>query len=174
MTTTSFERVEELVRIVESSPDSRIRTSALELLQSVLDLHGAALDKIVSLCRSCGDAGHQILREMGQDPWVSGVLSLHDLHPETAAVRVRAALDRLSGTLSSRGIELEFVGIDEHGVVRIKANGLDQKAGGLHELIEDRVLAAAPEIAGVITEGLPARTTAGFVPLSALAKSDIT
>ena len=173
MTPDFFQRIDELVRIIEAAPDTRIRAAALELMQSVLHLHSEALEKIVALCRRHGDPGQQIVSEMSQDALIGGILALHGCHPQTPADRVRAELARLGPTLSARGVRLEFRGIEADGVVRLRAYQASQNISGLQAFIEDRLLSASPEIANVVIEGLPQGTPDGFVPIEALTKNSV-
>lgn len=166
-----FQRLDELVRIIEAAPDTRIRAAALELLQSVLHLHGEALEKILALCRRHGDPGQQIVSEMGQHALIRGILALHGCHPQTPTDRVRAELHRLGPTLAARGARLELAGIDADCVVRLRAHQTTQNASGLRGLVEDRLLSAAPEITEVVIEGLPQGTAEGFVPIETLTKN---
>ena len=73
-------RIEELVHRVESSGDLATRAVAQELLQCVIELHGAALQRILDVMAGL-DGGDAALAAMARDELVSGVLSLHDLHP---------------------------------------------------------------------------------------------
>jgi Fe-S cluster biogenesis protein NfuA len=166
-----FQRIDELVRIIEAAPDTRIRAAALELMQSVLHLHGEALQRILALCRSHSGFGQQIVSEMSQDALIAGILALHGCHPDALADRVRAALDRMQPTLSARGARVEFIRMDADGVVRLEVHQTVPNTSGLQALIEDRLLSAAPEIANVVIEGMPERRPDGFVPIAALTKN---
>jgi hypothetical protein len=168
MSRTSFERMEELIRTIEAAPDNRLRAVALELMQAVLHLHGEALEKVLALCRARGDEGQEIIHEMTQDALIAGVLSLHDLHPESTRARVEEAVRRLTTSASSLGMEIELLGISEEGGVQLRVRGIKPSTKGVQDLIEDAVLGAAPEVSRVSIEGLPAKTSPAFVPITSL------
>src|ERR1700730_9464316 len=75
------ERVENLAARLESAGDPEIRATALDLVQSVVELHGAALQRLVdTLTRT--PAGQQILSEALENDLISSMLLLHNLHPD--------------------------------------------------------------------------------------------
>src|ERR1700726_2688890 len=72
------QRVEKLAARLESAGDPEIRAAALDLVQSVVELHGAALQRLVdSLTRT--PAGQQILSEALENDLISSMLLLHNL-----------------------------------------------------------------------------------------------
>jgi Fe-S cluster biogenesis protein NfuA len=155
-------RVDELVQRVTALPESEARTLALELLQSVMDLHGVVVSRIVELLSSDSDAGRKSLGNLGEDPLVCGLLVLYGVHPAGTEERIRRAIERLRPQLQKFEARVEFVGV-AGGTVRLKAQSeghgfLDEK---LKSAIEQAVLEAAPEAIEVVTEGL---RPAGFVP----------
>lgn len=95
--------------------DGGARTTAEELVREIVGLYGAGLERVMAIVTETGAAG--TLRALVDDPLVSGLLVLHDLHPLTTAERVRAALD---GHPHGRGAELLGV---EDGVVRLRLEG---------------------------------------------------
>jgi len=167
-----MDRMEELIRTIEAAPEGRLRASALELLQSVLALHEDALQRVLALLRERGDAGQDIIRAMAKDPLVASVLSLHDLHPDSLAVRVEGALRRLEPAMASQGIEVGFLGVAENRVVQLRLRDAGLSANSrIRGLIQDAVLAAAPEIAGIAIDGAPAVWEPDFVPVGTLVKN---
>src|SRR6516225_8015160 len=89
-------RIDELVRRIEQIPDREVRETATELIQSILTLHGAGLDRILELSAAAGEPGCALIRRFANDPLVSNLLVLHDLHPEDLETRVRQALAKQS------------------------------------------------------------------------------
>jgi hypothetical protein len=47
-------RVEELIAALESTPDETVRGQVRELIQSLLELHGTGLERILSLVYDSG------------------------------------------------------------------------------------------------------------------------
>jgi Fe-S cluster biogenesis protein NfuA len=155
-------RVDELVQRVTALPDSEARTLAFELLQSVMDLHGVVVSRIIELLSSDSDAGRKSLAKLGEDPLVCGLLVLYGVHPAGAEDRIRRAIERLRPQLQKFEARVEFVGI-AGGVVHLKveSEGHASSDEKLKSTIEQAVLEAAPEAIEVVTEGL---RPASFVP----------
>ncbi len=141
----SGERIE---RLLGALVGPETRATAEELLREIVGLYGAGLERVMAIVTEAGAAG--ALRGLVEDPLVSGLLVLHDLHPLTTAERVRAALD---GHPYGHGAELLSV---EGGVVRLRLEGA---SGGcpssritVTESIERAIARVAPEVTRVEVE----------------------
>jgi Fe-S cluster biogenesis protein NfuA len=162
------ERVDKLVGRLDSCSDPELRAVALELVQTVVELHGAALDRMLeSIART--PAGEQALDEAIKDDLVASVLLLHGLHPDPMETRVLRALDKVRPYLSSHGGDVEFVSADK-GVVHIKLLGscgsCPSSSITLKNAVEDAVYEAAPDIVELIAEKSEAElNSAGLVIL---------
>jgi Fe-S cluster biogenesis protein NfuA len=158
------QRVDQLVQRVSGLPENEARTAALELLQSVMDLHGAAMSRIVELLSESGDADGKSLSKLGADPLICGLLVLYGVHPLTTEERVARAVEKLRPQLHKKGAEAELLDTS-NGSVRVK---LESKSHGsnpekLRAVVQQAIREAAPELAEVIIEGL---TSASFVPVN--------
>lgn len=159
------QRVDELVQRVSALPESEARTTALELLQSLMDLHGAALSRVVELLSESGDAGHKSLSKVAADPLVCGLLVLYGIHPVSMEERVRGAIEKLNSQFKKKGTSIGVVAITDT-VVRVSvcresdAHGSPQK---LRSAMEQAILEAAPEVVEIIIEGL---TSSDFILLN--------
>lgn len=165
------DRIEELVRRVESFPDPAARAVAKELLQAVIELHGVALERILD--RVLDAAGKQpegeaALREIADDDLVSGVLSLHGIHPVALETRVAEALESARPYLKSHGGDVELASVED-GVVRVRLQGscgsCSSSSETLKNAVESAIYEAAPEVATVIPEELPAPPHSNLVVL---------
>ncbi|MBV8052598.1 MAG: hypothetical protein JOZ80_15515 [Acidobacteriaceae bacterium] len=158
------QKVDELVQQVTALPESEARTAALELLQSVMDLHGAGMARIVEILSGTDDPGRSSLDKLGADPIVCGLLVLYGIHPIPADQRVRCAIESLAPPLKKLGATAEFLGFKD-GAVRLKIHTDAQISSQdkLRATIEQAILAAAPEVTDIAIEGL---TSASFVPLN--------
>ena len=59
-------RIEKLVEKIESSPDKPFKATARDLVQSLMELYGAGLERILEIVSSCGgDAGVHLLESLG-------------------------------------------------------------------------------------------------------------
>ncbi|WP_169981445.1 NifU family protein [Microbispora sp. H10836] len=139
---------ERIERLIAELTGEGARARAEELVREVVGLYGAGLERVMAIVTEAGAAG--ALRGLVEDPLVSGLLVLHDLHPLTTAERVRAALD---GHPNGHGAELLSV---EGGVVRLR---LEEAFGGcpssrstVTESIERAIARVAPEVTRVDVE----------------------
>ncbi|MEO8727111.1 MAG: NifU family protein [Acidobacteriaceae bacterium] len=148
------QEVEELVKKLERAGDPQLHATALELVQSVIDLHGAALERLLELL-SRSRAGEDALYEAVKDDLVASMFLLHGLHPDSIQTRVLRALDKVRPYLKSHGGDVELVSIDE-GILRVQLQGTcgscSSSALTLKTAVEDAVYEAAPDILEIIAE----------------------
>jgi hypothetical protein len=159
------QQVEKLVERVNALPDENARSAALELLQAVMDLHGAALRRVVELL-SESELHHDSLSKLASDPMVCGLLVLYGIHPIALTQRVAQAVEKLRPELKKQGASLELVSVTDDGVrlkVDARTHGLAASPEKIRGVVEHAILEAAPEIPGVTIEGI---APSGFVPLS--------
>jgi Fe-S cluster biogenesis protein NfuA len=164
-------RVERLIEQAEALTDNGLRDQVRELVQHLLDFHGAGLARMVRQIAALGPSGRELLEAWTRDDLIASLLLLYDLHPQELEVRVRGALDRVRPYLQSHGGNVEYLGLAE-GVVRLrmqgKCNGCPSSEATARSTIEEAIFAAAPEVSGIEVEGVVAatpRATSGFVPL---------
>lgn len=134
-------RIEELVRRMEEFPDRECRETARSLMEAILELHGAGLERIMDIVFETGDSGKATIRRVANDPLVASILVLHGLHPDDMETRVQQALGKAHG-------KAEFVGVFE-GVVRVRLTG---SGCGLKESIETALREAVPDAAEIVVE----------------------
>jgi Fe-S cluster biogenesis protein NfuA len=160
------EQIDRLVQRVTDLADEEARSTALELLQSLMDLHGAVLTRIVEVLNSSGDAGRSALQKLGSDPLVCGLLVLYGIHPVSLEDRVRSAIEQVGPQLRKQGATVELLSVAD-AVVRVKiatsTNGCGSSPDALKQRVEQAILEAAPEVVQVVAEGMP---SAGFVPIN--------
>ena len=86
------------------------------------------------------------------DPLVESLLLVHDLHPLDTSTRVRRAVEEVLPQLGSHAGNVEYLGLDEAGVLRLRLEQSGCSADTVRDLIEKAVAGAAPEAAGVAIE----------------------
>ncbi len=151
--------VEELIAALESAPDSAMREQARELIQTLLDLHGTGLERILSVVYDSGVGGSAVIDELGRDSLVSGLLLLHGLHPLDLETRVRNAIEEVKPRLGLHGGSVDLLGVTPEGRVQLKLQGNCHECPSsrltLRFSIEEALYAAAPDLTGLDVEGLP-------------------
>jgi Fe-S cluster biogenesis protein NfuA len=159
-----LESIGELLRRIEAASDPHVRSTAQELVQAVMDLHAAGLERIIEILRASGASGQNTIDSLGRDDLVSSLLVLYELHPVSLEDRLARALDKIRPSLKKRGADVELLGVSESAVqLRLRASG---HAAALKELVESAVYEAAPDITSLAIEGPEERH--GFVPLDML------
>lgn len=139
----------------------RERAAAEELVSVLVDLYGDGLGRIVTVL---GERNPALLAELADEPQVQGLLLLHGLHPLDVDERVSRALDRVRPYLGSHAGGVEFLGVDDEGVARLRlegnCHGCPSSTLTVRLAIEGAVRDAAPEVTSVQVEGVtePAAT----------------
>ena len=99
-----MQRIGGLVQEIESIADPAVRAATKDLVQSLMDLHGEALEKALDIIADAGDPGMNIIDRLGRDALVSSVLILYGLHPEDLETRVVKAVDRMRPSIAKTGL----------------------------------------------------------------------
>jgi Fe-S cluster biogenesis protein NfuA len=166
------QRIGELVGELENIADPEARASAKALVQLLLDLHGAGLERVMEIVAKNDESGQRTIDDLGRDALVSSLLVLYGLHPLDLESRVAEAVERVRPQVRKGGGELDLFGI-EAGVVRLQlqlsGHGCGSEGKTLKKLVEDALYEAAPDMNRLVIEGLeePAGSS-GFVPLGKL------
>lgn len=152
------ERVEKLAARLESAGDPEIRAAALDLVQSVVELHGAALQHLIdSLIQT--PAGEQALNHALQNDLVSSMLLLHNLHPDDIETRVLRGIEKARPYLKSHGGDVELAGVHD-GIVHLRLHGSCGSCPGssitLKNAVEDALFEVAPDIVEIVSENAAA------------------
>jgi Fe-S cluster biogenesis protein NfuA len=146
------ERVEALLAELGSQAGPQVAATAEELVSCLVELYGAGLAEIVRVLGEDAQAGPRLLDALVADPLVESLLLVHDLHPLDTSARVRRAVEEVLPQLGSHAGNVEYLGLDEAGVLRLRLEQSGCSADTVRDLIEKAVAGAAPEAAGVAIE----------------------
>jgi Fe-S cluster biogenesis protein NfuA len=154
------ERVEALIAELRARAGSQAGDAAEELVGSLVELYGAGLAAIVAILGNDRDAGPRLLAALAADPLVESLLLVHDLHPLDTDARIRRALEQVRPGLGAHADAIEYLGIDDQGVVRLRltasGHGCGSASSTVRPTVEEAVADAAPEVAGVAVEEVQA------------------
>lgn len=169
-------RIEELVGKIETLPDPNARSAARDLVQSLMELHGSAVERMLEIIVEAREPGMPLIDELAGDALVASVLLLYGLHPLELQTRVMEALDKVRPYLKTHGGNVELLGVDE-GVVRLKlegsCHGCASSALTLKLAIEEALYEKAPDIVALEVEGVvEQQSTPGLVKLQGKRNSD--
>jgi Fe-S cluster biogenesis protein NfuA len=169
-----IQRIGAIVEQLESAADPHARALAKELLESLMALHGAGLERIFELASAAGEPGQTIIQNCGRDELVSSLLLLYGLHPDDLRTRVTRALEKSRSFLESHAAHAELLSIREDGSVtlrlHLKSNGgCGSSAASVKSTFEAAIQDAAPDAASIVVETTGADLAqAGFVSVAQL------
>jgi Fe-S cluster biogenesis protein NfuA len=166
-----IQRIGGLVQEIESIADPAARAATKSLLQSLMDLHGAAFEKALEIVAEAGEPGMALIDRLGRDSLVSSILILYGLHPEEIETRVVKAVDRVRPQLRKQGCELELLSVVD-GAIRLRVETGSHTCGStaktVHATLETAIYDAAPDLTSLVIEGLEEKPASGFVSLDKL------
>ncbi len=169
-----IQRIGGLVQEIESIADPSVRASTKQLVQLLMEFHGAGLDRALEITAKTGDPGLRLIDELGRDPLVSSLLVLYGLHPDDLETRVNRAVERVRPKVQRNGGEVELLGIED-GVVRLRlgltGHACASTGATLQAMVEEAIYEAAPDIVSILVEGLEGKPAEGFVSLDKLVAS---
>ncbi len=150
-----LQRLDSLLQGVDRFADPSAAAQTREIVQAVLDLHGAGLERILGHLEESA-AGAAIFDACAGDDVVAGLLLLHGLHPLDLEARVLQALEQVRPYLSSHGGNVQLLGIRD-GAVRLRlegsCHGCPSSAVTMKQTIEEAILAKAPDAIAIEVEG---------------------
>lgn len=147
-----IQQIEPLIGQIRKATDAATRDAALELVRTLMEFHGAGIDRMMEIASEQGDAGWQIIENFSRDETVANLLLLHGLHPLDLETRVRDALQKVRPYLNSHGGNVELIEI-AGGVVRLQmigsCNGCPSSSITLKNAIEKAVRETAPDVVAI-------------------------
>lgn len=138
---------------------------ALVAVSGLAELYGQALARALDL------ADPALVTRLLDDELIGHLLALHGIHPEPVEARISRAIGGLKPALSARGAAVELSGIDDSvATMRLSMKGCGSGSAGIESVVRDAVLAAVPELKGVIVVPAQRSATPAFVPLDSLTR----
>lgn len=160
--------IDRLVQRVTAFTDENARTTSLDLLQSMMDLHGAAMSRIVELLSESGEAGRSSLAKLGSDPLICGLLVLYGIHPVPLHERVSRTIEKVRPQLQKHSGNAELIEVTEDTVkvnIQSSGHGCGSSPDAVKATVEQAILEAAPDVVTIVIEGAESANS-GFVPVS--------
>jgi len=171
-----MQKIEILTQEVEALPDRNARTKAIELVQLLMDYHGAGLERVMEIIAD-NNSSKGVFTGLANDGLASSLLLLYGLHPLAIETRVEQAIEKVRPDLQSHKGDAELVGIDD-GVVRLRligSNGCPSTSEILKQAIEKAIYEAAPDVAAIKIEGASEpKKSNGFVQIQGIQHTAVT
>ena len=161
------DRVEALLGEFREAGDPASTERAEELVRLLVELYGSGLERLMELVTEKDGA---LVDRIVEDQLLASLLVLHGLHPVPVERRVNDALEKARKYAGP----VNLLGFDDEGVVHLELEhspqGCPSTAITVKNAVEKAVLDAAPELAGVVLEGIvapaPATGNGSAVPVS--------
>jgi Fe-S cluster biogenesis protein NfuA len=172
-------RIEQLIKALDASRDSPISIQARDLVQTLLEIHGTGLEQALEVIHDSA-GGQELIDRLAENPVISNLLVLHNLHPLDLETRVCRALDSVKPRLGLHGGDVDLLGISADGIVKLRlegnCHGCPSSRVTLKTSIEEAIYAAAPDVIALEVEGAVdhAAVPAGFAPKFAECPESIT
>jgi Fe-S cluster biogenesis protein NfuA len=149
-------RMDSLLQEVDGQKDSAGRARMREIVQIMMEFHGAGIHRILEHLAASGEEGQTLIDSLAEDELICSLLLLYGLHPLELDTRVRQALEKVEPYIHSHGGHVELLGTDE-GIVRLRlqgsCHGCPSSAVTLKQTIEEAIREKAPDVAGIEVEG---------------------
>lgn len=146
------DRIEELLASFRPGHDQQ---TAEELVRLLVEMYGDALGRVVAVLTERDPA---LVERLTGDDLVNSLLVLHDLHPLDVDTRIQRALDGVRPYLGSHAGGVEYLGVDDQGVARLRlegnCHGCPSSTVTVRTAIEGAILGAAPEVIAVDVAGV--------------------
>ncbi|HEX4124920.1 MAG TPA: NifU family protein [Tepidisphaeraceae bacterium] len=150
-------QLEELLQRVQAIADPVARDLTAQIIQTMMEYHGAAIGAVLERVADAGELGQAIIDDFGNDDLIGSLLLLYGLHPLGLEDRVRQGLEKVRPYLKSHGGNVELLGITDSGAVRLRmqgsCHGCPSSAATLKNSIEQAIYDKAPDVAAIEVEG---------------------
>ena len=165
--------IETLVQRIEQVKDAAVKATAKELVQSLMEFHGAGLERMLEIVHDSLESGPSVIETLGQDELVRSLLLLYGLHPDALETRVLQALEKTRPYLRSHGGNVNLVAVEHSGAVTLRlegsCHGCPSSSATLKLAVEEAIYDAAPDVTAITVEGsIQEQPASGFVPLLSL------
>jgi Fe-S cluster biogenesis protein NfuA len=160
-----------LIAQFDHLPDGSQKTACKELVQLLMDVHGAGLERMMEIIFESGNSGQALIDTLGQDSIAGSLLLLYALHPDDVETRVQKAMERMKPRLRKLACTAELVRADAGAVqvqLTLTTHGCGSSANDLRAIVEDCIYELAPDVVSLEILGLEEPAPTGFVALETL------
>jgi Fe-S cluster biogenesis protein NfuA len=160
-----------LIMQFDQMPQSPQKIACKELVQLLMDVHGAGLDRMMEIVFESEDPGPLIVDKLGQDTITGSLLLLYSLHPDDLETRVDRAIEIMRPRLRKLSCSVDLAGIVE-GAVQVRVTTSGHSCGSstkdVRAIVEEGIYELAPDVSSLEILGLEEPSASGFVALESL------
>ncbi len=169
------EQVRQLGKLItqfDQMPESPQKAACKELVQLLMNVHGAGLDRMMEIIFESDGPGTATIDKLGHDTIAGSLLLLYSLHPDDLETRVHKAIERMRPRLRKLSCEVDLASIVEGAVqvrVTTSGHGCGSSAKDARSIVEEGIFELAPDVASLEIIGLEEPSSnSGFVALESL------
>ena len=160
-------QIDALIARLDQTGDPELKACARELVQLIMEFHGAGLERMMKIVSQAGEAGQRISDRFDRDNLVRSILLLYGLHPLDFERRVREGVEKAGSALRSHGASVELVSV-VNGEIRLRlSGGKGCGSAGIRAALEEAIYEAAPDLTRLSIEEAETDSST-FLPLSSL------
>lgn len=167
------EKIQQLGRLIsqfDQMPDGPQKNGCKELVQLLMDVHGAGLERVLEIVFEKEASGAAIIDKLGQDSVAGSLLLLYALHPDDLETRLRRAMERMRPRLRKLACSAELTRVVD-GVVHVHVttgHSCGSSKKDVKAIVEEGVYEFAPDVTSLDILGLEEPSPSGFVALESL------
>ncbi len=168
-----LESIAELVRRIEAAVDPSVRADARKLVESLMSLHGAGLERTLEIISTAGETGQSIIDRLGRDEMLASLLVLYGIHPLDLETRLQQGIEKARAFLKPHAGELKLLRMEGGAVdlrLTVKGHGCGYDPAALKESVEELIYESAPDVCMLTIEGAEPQS---FVPVAALVAKEV-
>jgi Fe-S cluster biogenesis protein NfuA len=168
------EQVQQLGKLImqfDQMQESPQKNICKELVQLLMDVHGAGLARMMEIIFESRDPGPLIVDKLGNDTITSSLLLLYSLHPDDLETRVDRALENMRARLRKISCSVDLASIVEGAVqvrVSTSGHGCGSSTKDVRAIVEEGIYELAPDVVSLEIFGLEEPSASGFVALETL------
>lgn len=173
------EQVRQLGKLItqfDQMPEGPQKTACREVVQLLMDVHGAGLNRMMEIVFESDAPGQAIIDRLGRDTITSSLLLLYSLHPDDLETRVHKAMERIAPRLRKVSWSAELVRVEE-GIVQVRVTSSGHSCGSsakdARAIVEDGVYEFAPDVTSLDILGLEEPSSTGFVAIESLLSQNL-
>jgi Fe-S cluster biogenesis protein NfuA len=149
-------KLHKLIQQLESSADPATQARMREIVQTLMDFHAQAIEKMLEGIADSELAGCALIDKVAENELISSMLLLYNLHPLDFESRVGLALEKVRPYLHSHGGNVELLSTAD-GIVRLRlqgsCHGCPSSVATLKQTIEAAIYEKAPDVVGIEVDG---------------------